>query len=284
MTIANPTPDPLAATPDPDPDRVSYAIGMMLDAVDFTDEQTYHRGRLARALTALHGMGTIAGLRVRFAGGVASADPANPTEEEIVVEGGLAIDALGRLVEVPRDACIRVANWFAGQDPGDLRAALHGAPFGGVVVDLFLRFVSCERGKTPAFATGPFDALNAIAPSRVRDAYELKLVLRREGTPPVPQSPWPPNTLSEGDRRAALREAIYTAWTRNRTRARDSGGLIPEGFDQSAVFLARLVVPASAPADPNARPDRDITKPVAVDDSNRPFTYVPGAIARWLGI
>ena len=31
-------------------DRVFYATGAMLDATDFTDEQAYHRGRLARAL------------------------------------------------------------------------------------------------------------------------------------------------------------------------------------------------------------------------------------------
>ena len=50
--------------------------------------------------------------------------------------------------------------------------------------DIFLAFHPCERGYTPAFASGPFDALDASQPSRVRDAYELTLVPR-----PKPESP-----------------------------------------------------------------------------------------------
>ena len=54
--------DPIA-TPGP-PERVHYEIGTLLGAEDFRDEQSYHRGRLALALSALHGGGTIAGLKV----------------------------------------------------------------------------------------------------------------------------------------------------------------------------------------------------------------------------
>jgi hypothetical protein len=43
-----PEADPLYAGPQPE--RAAYATGMLLDAQDFIDEQTYHRGRLARAL------------------------------------------------------------------------------------------------------------------------------------------------------------------------------------------------------------------------------------------
>ena len=54
--------DPLAGVLAPD--RVFYAEGVLLSAADFEAEQAYHRGRLARALAALHGSGTVAGLRV----------------------------------------------------------------------------------------------------------------------------------------------------------------------------------------------------------------------------
>ena len=47
-------------------DRVYYATGTLLDARDFLDEQTYHRGRLARAMQYLHGSGTVSGLRVEY--------------------------------------------------------------------------------------------------------------------------------------------------------------------------------------------------------------------------
>ena len=50
--------------------------------------------------------------------------------------------------------------------------------------------MSGQRGKTPAFAVGPFDATDAVVPSRLRDEYELRLVPRPHGTvvPPVPAS------------------------------------------------------------------------------------------------
>ena len=57
-----PEADPLYARPRPE--RAAYATGMLLDAQDFADEQTYHRGRLARALLFGVGSGTLAGLAV----------------------------------------------------------------------------------------------------------------------------------------------------------------------------------------------------------------------------
>src|SRR5207244_10116355 len=52
------------------PDRVFYAFGRMLSVQDFDDEQTYHRGRLARAMAYLEGSGTVAGLKVLYQGGL----------------------------------------------------------------------------------------------------------------------------------------------------------------------------------------------------------------------
>jgi hypothetical protein len=50
-----PSDDPLYALPDAA--RPHYATGMLLDAADFADEQTYHRNRLARALAFASGAG-----------------------------------------------------------------------------------------------------------------------------------------------------------------------------------------------------------------------------------
>src|SRR4051812_28042846 len=135
-------------------ERVNYATGVLLQAEDFRDEQTYHRGRLATALAHLFGHGTIAGLR-------AVAPASEDNELELKVEPGLAIDRYGRLIEVAEPWCIRLARWFAAQDTGALRAAVHrddGNPVpAGVVTDLFLSLADCGRGKTPSFAQGPFD-------------------------------------------------------------------------------------------------------------------------------
>lgn len=281
-------------------DRVFYATGILLAANDFDAEQTYHRGRLARALTYLHGSGTVAGLRVVVVPALnAGDDPAFPNGrgEELRVEAGLAVDRLGRLVEIPRAACLRLDRWYNGEPDVDrLRSALHGAPDDGVIVDVFVRYVTCDRGKTPAFAAGPFDALDAVQPSRLRDAYELTLVPRAEASPPLPDTtdaappPLPPTPLDPdiGVNRAALQEAIFDGWREGTQWWTDRGPVrLREhvvGQDPTSLFLARLVLPATAAPTADARPVRTAGATVRVDNVSRRFVYSTAALARWLGI
>ncbi len=156
------------------PDRVHYATGVLLDAEDFRAEQDYHRGRLARALAYVAGSGTLAGLKVIHEPAVEpdpeSDDPVESSgrEERLLVEPGLAIDRLGRMIEVPRPLCIRLNRWYETEPAQSLNDGWHGDPINGVMVDLFIRFVPCERGKTPAFASGAFDSLDAVTASRIR--------------------------------------------------------------------------------------------------------------------
>src|SRR5262245_13655248 len=96
------TPDPLVSSANFD--RLHYATGELLGADDFRDEQTYHRRQLARALLHLHGSGTVAGLRVIH--GHRPGQNRAPDEVELEVFPGLALDHAGRLVEVPRNACL----------------------------------------------------------------------------------------------------------------------------------------------------------------------------------
>ncbi|MGE3509567.1 MAG: hypothetical protein AB7N65_11855 [Vicinamibacterales bacterium] len=300
-----PETDPLYARPAAD--RPRYATGVLLDAQDFTDEQTYHRGRLAMALASLAGSGTLAGLRVEHRAAASGAD-AHP--EEIRVEPGLAIDRLGRLTEVPRTACVRLAAWFDAEfaaDAGDrVRRAAYtelerflsaraiaeaGAggqppiPARGVVADVFLRFVACPRGLTPSFATGPFEALDAVATARVRDAYELQLTLREGLDDRFDGLPAPGTDLSAvtdpGERQRRLQDAILDAYP--------AGGVVqggtvaplaehPAGIDPTAVFLARVVIPVGA-TDP---PVRDGTG-VVVDGWSRRFAPSIVQLAQWIG-
>jgi hypothetical protein len=260
-------------------DRLHYATGELLGADDFRDEQTYHRRQLARALLHLHGSGTIAGLRVvhRHRPGQNGA----PDEVELEVQPGVAVDHAGRLIEVPREACLRLARWFnfiaaqspssTGMDRGDLRAAWRAdgtvAAGGVVVADVFLSFHECARGYTPAFASGPFDALDASQPSRVRDAYELSLVLRREADAdlPVASDPWSVITgATLADRIAAAERASFTMWRRVAEPAPEN----PAGVDPTAVLLARLRIPATVAVGDGA-PTPQWTAAVWPDDSAR---------------
>ena len=282
--------DPLTKHPAP-PDRVFYATGVLLDAEDFGAEQTYHRGRLARALAGVHGSGTVAGLEIVWTPASDSA------EERLEVTAGMAIDRLGRIIEVPRDACIRLDRWFEAQDDSALtkgfkenvtRGVEDGIPTTGVVVDVFMRFVACERGKTPAFQSGPFDALDAVQPSRLRDGYEVTLVIREEDDPQLPDTSWP-DLGADGDpatRRRAFQDALLS-WQVD-TNSWTKAGPAPlrehaAGQDTTALFLGRLVLPATRSARAS-RPTRSPGAPVKVSNHSRAFVYGAAALAKWIGL
>lgn len=294
--------DPLSIAPEP-PDRVNYATGVLLNAEDFEAEQHYHRGRLARALAYLHGSGTVAGLRVEWQRALSPGeDPLVPRgrEEVLVVHPGIAIDRLGRIVELQAPACIRLDRWYRGQTADALKQAQHPrvAPltpvpddlYSGIVVDLFIRFHTCERGKTPAFAAGPFDALDAVVASRLRDASRLELVLRPEDRPPLPRPRWPDvSALADPAQRAAtLRGAIYGAWREGTDVWTNDGlGRLPEHLptqEPTSIFLARLVLPAAAELDDSGRPTRTAGAQVTLDDDARPFVYAADLLAQLAGL
>lgn len=284
------------------PERPHYATGVLLDSADFISEQTYHRGRLAQAVGFITGGGTLAGLRV------AHQAPSAQRPEEIRVDAGLAVDRVGRLVELPRAACLRLQRWWdqlsdteAGRD--DLQRAAYedvarfasarandeagqgdapALPARAVVADVFLRFVACEQGYTPSFANGPFDALDAVSPSRVRDAYELLLVTRAgldddvDGLPAAPELP-----ADATERRNAIHDAILAGWPDrgepDRPKALPPLAEHPEGMDTSAQFLARVLIPVTA----DNPPQRDGSA-VVVDNWPRRFLPSTQLLQRWL--
>jgi hypothetical protein len=305
------TADPL--TRQPLGERPVYATGMLLDAQDFLDEQTYHRGQLARALGAVAGSGTLAGLRVQHRPGT------DTGPEEIQVNAGLALDRLGRLIELPRPACLRLQRWWDAETARSAllqadyatperfvsaRAQTEGAmPARAVVADVFLRFVACPRGLTPAFASGPFDALNAVSVSRLRDAFELHLVPRHNlsdtglGLPlragaftlPVAEETAAEALAREAAmddpsadatvRRAALQDAVLNGYQRRGDAELQRGPEHPPTVDASAVFIARVLIPVD-PGDPTTRTG----SAVVVDNHSRRFLPGLGVLARWTGI
>lgn len=275
------TQDDLLTKPQP-PDRVYYAFGMLLDEDDFRAEQTYHRGRLARLAAYLHGAGTVAGLEV-------GVEP--DADETVRVSAGLAVDRLGRLIEVSRSACLRLTRWWDAQlaDARGMDALANsfrsggGSEPDGVVVDVFIKFVACERGKQPVFSATGFEALDAVSPSRLRDGYQLDLVIREEDPVPIPRRPFP--DLSGMDEAAArqrvleykLREAWQesTAWSGpNETLVHESWQVSSQ--DGSELLLARLAIPCEA-----VTLRRDTSSPVRVDNALRQLVF-SGAELAWL--
>jgi hypothetical protein len=294
MSILATAADPLFARPAPE--RPAYATGILLDAQDFSDEQTYHRGRLARALSFLAGGGTLAGLAARHR-------PQSLAQaEEVQVASGLAVDRLGRLIELPRAACRGLDDWFADVaaiDGGDLlRTSRYDdlarflsprflnpsppeappvLPAQAVIADVFLRFAQCAVGLTPSFASGPFDALNAVSTSRVRDAYELQLVARpaltdtQSGLPRASDAErvFVDTTADAEARRNALQDEILAAYAAaygSSGAALPPGPEHPSGVDPSAVFIARVLLPVD-----NSLVPQRTAEPPLVDNYARRF-------------
>ncbi len=292
--------DPLASSLAPD--RVYYATGAMLDADDFQSEQSYHRGRLARLAAYMHGSGTVAGLAVSVDAG---------TEAKLRTQPGLAIDRLGRMIELPRPYCIRLANWYADQRANNsdalytsFRAGNTDLTTNHVVVDLFIKFVICQRGKQPAFATGNFDTLNGVAPHRLRDSSQLELVVRSETDLPLPDADFPDlSSLNASEKRAEIiRYKLEDAWQEGTLWKQDGSKLNPASEhttsqDGTEVLLARLLIPATgqlAPRDTSGEiirdqdgniagqpPQMDNSQSITVLNGIRSFAF-SGAELDWL--
>lgn len=287
--------DPLLERPGPD--RVHYAIGALLDDADFQDEQTYHRGRLARVLAYLHGSGTVGGLNVSLR---------SDGEENLVVSPGLAVDRLGRLIEVSRSSCLRLGNWLEDQPTDQLLASRRPAEQGDgevVLADLFIKFESCARGKQPAFAGTNMDNLNAVQPARLRDAYRIELMLRTEGDPKLPSDGFPdlpaePEVSeseieesvaeeSEAERlwKRLLRYKLEESWRESTTWSGPGGDLSLDrehlvGQDGTELLLARVAVPVTLNAD--GRPQRDLGRAIAEPDNQlRRFVFSAAELLAW---
>ncbi len=273
------------------PERVNYATGVLLGAEDFNAEQLYLRGRMGRAFAALYGHGSMAGLRV-------SCSAFENPELELLVAPGLALDRLGRLIEVRRLQCIHVKRWL------DQRAALGATALERaavtdavredqpgarrLVLDVFARFALCPHGSTPAFAAGPFNATDHEVPARMADAFELTLRLAHavgvtpatpKGTLALPQPRTPkleamlaamqgitdPVQL-EAARRLWCMESALDAWPQ--ASALDPNRLPKlaehaSEADWDTVLLARVSVPVTQ-ADANTFPTIDTAALAAI--------------------
>jgi hypothetical protein len=233
------------------PDRVNYANGVLLDENDFRAEQAYFRGRLSRTLSYLHGFGTVAGLNVV----TIFSDP-----HTIRVEPGLAVDRLGRLIELHVPYCIRAQKWFESQTENKLAESYAASSVDegpqAVVADLFISFDTCPRGMTPCFGTGNVDATDAFTAERLRDAAGLDLILRTqpEGDKPRQKAPYemlPDGQLSFDDAMEELRKVKVKDGWRESEFWNSSDGKINIGNEYSVeqngteVLLARIRLPAT---------------------------------------
>jgi hypothetical protein len=209
------------------------------------------------------------------------------------------------LIEVPRPWCIRINRWYAAlADSANAvgRAALRNALRSDlVIVDVFVEFELCDRGKTPSFAEGAIDATDATAPHRVRDAFRFLLAPRDldpddPRTLPGPRFPAFSSATPE-QRVIELKQHILAGWNgtlaRPGERARPHPGEPqlawareqPLTLSPGVVFLARLRIPAVAGAgDAAPTPNFAAMNATHVDNLSRAFVFPSDALARALGL
>jgi hypothetical protein len=223
-----------------------------------------------------------------------------PRQIELAVTAGLAIDRVGRLIDVPRTVCILLNDWLAQQMAAWANQVANPWPGGPVVsdpnlaihdgkdlmCDVFATFVPCTQGITPSFASkDDYDATDAFSANRYLDSFVLQVVLRTDPTPLTPADPWKGfgKLPAGGSALTAAAQATIQGDVLNATAAQATGIEYPPNFDGSSVFLARILIAAKAGAS-GQPPTFNLAAPIAIDNSSRLYVYPAGLQARLLGL
>jgi hypothetical protein len=261
--------------------RVHYSHGMVLGQDDLVQEQAYLRARDHAAVRALHGYGTVSGLVVTW-------DGAGRT---LQVSPGLAVDPVGRLVCVPAAQCADLGAWLLAHRE-DVAAAASG---GAVAVYVVLCHRECATDTVPVPAESCLTAEESMAPSRIQDSFELRLVL----DPPEPVGEGADGALTAAvDRLLALLESLpadsvldtdpirreLLAWATTDRPELDRSPCLDAPADRcaggarsTAVLLARVDLELDAEAGTVT-----LAGAPAVDDDERPVLLSTRFLQEWL--
>jgi hypothetical protein len=213
-----------------------------------------------------------------------------PSQIEVEVTAGMAIDRVGRMIESPSTVCIFLEPWLTGQAAADLNNAVDS--HGNLIVDVFATFIPCTQGVTPCYASqDDYDATDAFSVNRLLDGFSMQLILRSDANPLLPQDPWKgAGAVPSGAITSAEVQSVQNAILQNNTGPSGTAPFLtngavpseyPPGFDTSSVFLARLSIPATKIV--GSAPTFDLTK-ISIDNNSRLFLYPAALLARTVGL
>jgi hypothetical protein len=153
-----------------DIERLNYYEGEFLGAVDFQDEQEYHREMRRRHNLGQHTWGIVTGLDLAQApnGGTNS----NGTEVDVYVQPGMAVDGLGREIVLLNQVQLTAAMFAAYYDPSPSATPL-----------LIYVWIGYEESllQPPSDACSSMNVSNAYA--RIEETYTLT-VTQTSTSPP----------------------------------------------------------------------------------------------------
>jgi Repeat of unknown function (DUF5907) len=157
--------------------KVNYITGLVLGVDEFNQEQYYLLEKDRGHNRALHGYGTVNGLRV-------TVEPRD-TGPEVVVSAGLAVDRHGREICVPATQCAQINAWLARHGEDVSIGSPPSSPPSPAALYVVLCYSECKTDKVP-IPGGPCRSENeSIAPSRIADNFRLSL---QTAPPPQPET------------------------------------------------------------------------------------------------
>lgn len=150
--------------------RVKYTMGLVLGVEEFEQEQLYLMERDRLHHRALHGYGTVSGLKVSI--------PKDTTSPSIMVTPGLAVNPKGESICVPENQCASLNDWLQ-QNQEEVTARLGSPPLTEADLSLYvvLCYKECETDNVP-IPGGPCRSReDTMAASRIADYFDLSLRL-----------------------------------------------------------------------------------------------------------
>jgi hypothetical protein len=181
-----PTVVPGAASPDPGK-HVNYVAGMVLGVDDFQQEHANLAGNDARIVRDLIGYGVVAGLRVTI-------EVDAKKGPRVQVAPGEAVTPSGRILCITPAQCAYLNEWLDANRTAV--EAMSSPPPASLPLSVVACYRECPTDSVPIPGEPCRSASELMAPSRIKEAFELQLRLT------------PPKQLEEEAKRK------FVAWAR----------------------------------------------------------------------
>lgn len=297
--------------------RVRYTLGLVLGVDEFQQEQTYFIARDRLHHRALHGYGTVYGLRV-------ATRPADG-DVEVVVGPGLGVDVQGQHICVPSPQCARLNAWMNRPDVRDRIGQIDLSLPDTVRVYVTLCYRACATDLIPVPGGPCRSQEDTSEASRIQDDFELRLALtpppqseedatRRfgdlldrlewvedsedglteeellayvrdlvPGSPPASPPGSPPETLPiRASEAAALLRSAFRVWvTEVRPQVLASADCHPPDAE-ACILLAALDLTVDTVDDTLRVTTTDGEPDVLIDESDRPYLLTTRLLQEWL--
>jgi hypothetical protein len=147
--------------------RVNYTYGLVLGVDEFDQEQVYSMERDNQHDRALHGYGTVCGLKV--------AVEKQQAEHMVSVSPGIAVNPRGQTIRVLLSQCANLTDWLQQKQNQAKLKKLVSSPHATGTVSLFvvLCYRECKTDNVPVPGGPCRSEQDSVAPSRILDHFDL---------------------------------------------------------------------------------------------------------------